>query len=56
MNGKRFVVVSDTHGDMVDEAAASAFFAFLADWNPQIRVQVGRIIRTETHYRLILRT
>ena len=41
MNGKRFVVVSDTHGDMVDEASAAAFFAFLADWNPQIRVHAG---------------
>jgi len=38
---KRFVVVSDNHGDMVDEVSANALWQFLKDWKPEIRVHAG---------------
>lgn len=38
---KRFVVVADSHGDMLDERAAKALFAFLDDWKPDIAVHAG---------------
>jgi hypothetical protein len=33
---RRFVVVSDNHGDMVDEVAAKALQSFLSDFDPAI--------------------
>ena len=38
---KRFVVVADSHGDMLDPEVAKALFAFLEDWEPEIRVHAG---------------
>jgi predicted phosphodiesterase len=38
---KRFVVVADSHGDMLDPEVAKALFAFLEDWKPEIRVHAG---------------
>jgi predicted phosphodiesterase len=40
-SSKRFVVVADSHGDMLDPKVASALFAFLKDWKPEIRVHAG---------------
>ena len=41
MSYKRFVYVSDTHGDCIDPKAERAFFKFLAEYNPQIRIHGG---------------
>ena len=41
MKGRRFVVVSDNHGDMVDERSADALWAFLADYQPEVRIHAG---------------
>jgi predicted phosphodiesterase len=41
MKGEKFIVVSDSHGDMLDERVAAAFFRFLKDWSPSIRVHAG---------------
>lgn len=38
---RRFVVVADTHGDMIDARCAEALFEFLKDWKPEIRVHAG---------------
>lgn len=40
---KRFVVVSDTHGDMIDRDAERAFKEFVKVWKPEIRVHLGDI-------------
>jgi len=37
----RFVVVSDNHGDMADATATKALFAFLEDYQPEIRIHAG---------------
>lgn len=41
MRSKRFVAVFDTHGDLIDRKAEKAFFEFLADFKPEIRVHGG---------------
>lgn len=38
---RRFVVVSDNHGDMVDEVAGRALQSFLSDFKPEVRVHAG---------------
>ena len=38
---RRFVVISDNHGDMVDEVAAKALESFLSDFDPEVRVHAG---------------
>ena len=38
---RRFVVVSDNHGDMVDETAGKALESFLSDFDPEVRVHAG---------------
>ena len=38
---KRFIVVSDIHGDEQDTRATSAALAFMRDFNPDIRVIAG---------------
>ena len=38
---RRFVVASDNHGDMVDEIAKAALFAFIKDYRPEIRIHAG---------------
>ena len=38
---RRFVVVSDNHGDMADDTATKALFAFLQDYQPEIRIHAG---------------
>lgn len=38
---RKFVVVSDNHGDMVDGRSHEAFFDFVKDWNPEIRIHAG---------------
>jgi len=38
---KRFAVCSDIHGDQHDARAVDAFFAFVDDYRPQIRVIAG---------------
>jgi len=38
---RRFVVVSDNHGDMADATATDALFAFLKDYQPEIRIHAG---------------
>jgi hypothetical protein len=38
---RRFVLGFDNHGDQADPATVAAFKAFVADWNPQIRVHGG---------------
>lgn len=40
-NGKRFCVVSDTHGDMIDPIAEAGFFSWLDDYDPEIRIHAG---------------
>lgn len=41
MKYERFVVASDSHGDMQDEASCDALWEFIADWKPTIRVHAG---------------
>jgi len=38
---RRFVVASDNHGDMADDTATKALFAFLQDYQPEIRIHAG---------------
>lgn len=38
---RRFVVVGDSHGDMVDPVTQAALFAFIKDYRPEIRVHLG---------------
>jgi hypothetical protein len=38
---RRFVVASDNHGDMQDDASVSALLDFIDDFKPQIRVHAG---------------
>lgn len=40
-DARRFVVVSDNHGDMQDEASVAALWEFLKDYQPEIRVHAG---------------
>jgi predicted phosphodiesterase len=37
----RLVVVADTHGDKIDPVAESAFFQWLAEYKPQLRIHGG---------------
>lgn len=41
MKARRFVIVSDSHGDMIDPLMESKFFAWLADWQPELRIHAG---------------
>jgi hypothetical protein len=41
MAWKRFSFVSDAHGDQIDKTAEKAFFRFVADFKPQIRIFGG---------------
>ena len=38
---QRFIVVSDNHGDMADEASVGALWTFMKEWKPEIRVHAG---------------
>jgi predicted phosphodiesterase len=38
---QRFIVVSDNHGDMADEASVGALWSFMKEWKPEIRVHAG---------------
>ena len=38
---KRFVIVGDSHGDMVDPCVLKAFRKFMGMWKPSIRVHLG---------------
>jgi predicted phosphodiesterase len=38
---RRFVVVSDNHGDMADATATAALFSFIEDYKPEIRIHAG---------------
>ena len=37
----RFVVASDNHGDLADQATCSALWDFMADFKPTIRIHAG---------------
>lgn len=39
----RFVVAGDSHGDMVDPVAEAAFFRWLKENNPQLRIHSGDV-------------
>jgi hypothetical protein len=41
MSWKRFCFVSDNHGDQIDENAKKAFFRYLKEFKPQIRIHGG---------------
>ena len=41
MKHRRFCIVGDTHGDEIDPVCEDAFFAWLSDWNPEIRIHSG---------------
>jgi len=41
MKDRRFVVVSDNHGNMADETVCKALEAFIADFNPEVRIHAG---------------
>ena len=41
MKAQRFVVASDNHGDMADEAVCSALVEFMRDFKPEIRIHAG---------------
>lgn len=41
MKPRRFVVASDNHGDMQDDASVRALFDFIKDFKPEIRVHAG---------------
>jgi hypothetical protein len=41
MKAERFVVASDSHGDMQDDTSVAALFDFMADWKPTVRVHAG---------------
>lgn len=41
MKSERFVVATDTHGDMEDRPSTAALFDFIKDWRPTIRVHAG---------------
>lgn len=38
---RKFVIVPDTHGDMQDTPTVDAFFQFLDDYKPEIRIHLG---------------
>lgn len=39
--GRRFVICGDSHGDCVDPVSASALWAFLRDYKPEVKVHLG---------------
>lgn len=41
MKSRRFVVVADNHGDMMDPVCRRALLQFLKDFKPQVRVHAG---------------
>lgn len=41
MKSRRFVIVSDSHGDEIDQETERAVIAFNADFKPQIRIHAG---------------
>jgi len=38
---RRFVIAGDNHGDQIDPVCEKAFFSWLADWKPEIRIHSG---------------
>lgn len=40
---KRFVFVTDNHGDMIDPVARDLFFEFVKHWKPNIRIHGGDV-------------
>lgn len=44
MAWKSFVIVGDTHGDMIDRKARKAFLNFLDDFKPKLRIHLGDAI------------
>lgn len=38
---RRFVVAGDTHGSEIDPVVEAAFFKWMADWQPEIRICSG---------------
>ncbi len=38
---KRFVVVADSHGDMIDPVTEQAVHEFIADFKPSVRIHLG---------------
>lgn len=41
MRAERFVIASDSHGDMIDPVAEKAVLAFIKDYKPSIRIFLG---------------
>jgi predicted phosphodiesterase len=41
MGRKRFVIVGDNHGNEIDTELEPKFFAWLKDFNPQLRIHAG---------------
>lgn len=38
---RRFIAVSDSHGDMIDPESEKAVLAFIADFKPTVRIHMG---------------
>jgi hypothetical protein len=38
---KRFTIAGDTHGDVIDPVCEKAFFDFVSDFKPQLRIHSG---------------
>lgn len=38
---KRFILATDSHGDMVDPVTENALFAFIKDYRPEVRIHLG---------------
>lgn len=41
MSGRRFVICGDNHGDQIDPVVEKAFFDWLPDWKPELRIHSG---------------
>lgn len=44
MKSRRFVVAGDNHGSEIDPVCEKAFFSWLADWRPEIRIHSGDLL------------
>lgn len=44
MKPRRFCVVADNHGDQIDPVCEKAFFAWLDDYRPEIRIHAGDLL------------
>ncbi len=42
--GRKFCIVGDNHGSEIDPVCEAAFFKWLADWNPEIRIHSGDLL------------